>query len=94
MLDPSKKSVEENWTQFKTMLFDTIKKHIPQRTIIRKSISHGLVYALNALFVKRSDVKMLPDTAVVNKTGANLKIFKKWYKTKCEKLNKTTSITF
>ena len=43
VLDPSKKSVKENWTQFKTMLFDTIKKHIPQRTLIRKSISHGLI---------------------------------------------------
>ena len=50
VLDPSKKSVEENWTQLKTMLFDTDKKHIPQKTLIRKGIFHGLVYALNALF--------------------------------------------
>ena len=30
---PSTKSVEANWTQFKTILFDTIKKHIPQKTL-------------------------------------------------------------
>ena len=30
---PSTKSFEANWTQFKTILFDTIKKHIPQKTL-------------------------------------------------------------
>ena len=28
--DPSTKSVEENWTQFKSILFDTLK-HIPPK---------------------------------------------------------------
>ena len=34
--DPCTKSVEENWTQFKSILFDTIKKHIPQNTPNKK----------------------------------------------------------
>ena len=34
--DRSTKSVKENWTQFKTILFYTIRKHIPQKTISKK----------------------------------------------------------
>ena len=34
--DPSTKSVKENWTQLKTMLFDTIKKYVPQKTLSKK----------------------------------------------------------
>ena len=34
--EPSTKSVKENWTQVKTILFDTIKKHIPQKTLNEK----------------------------------------------------------
>jgi len=39
--DPSKKSVKENWSQFKTILFDTIKKHIPQNTLSKKKSIHA-----------------------------------------------------
>ena len=34
--DPSTKSVEENWTQFKTTLFNIIKKNIPQTILSKK----------------------------------------------------------
>ena len=35
--DPPTKSVEENWTQFRTILFDTIKKHTPQKIPHKKT---------------------------------------------------------
>ena len=31
--EPSKKTVEENWVDFKTTLVSTSKKHIPQKNI-------------------------------------------------------------
>ena len=34
--DHSTKSVKENWTQFKTILFYNIRKHIPQKTLSKK----------------------------------------------------------
>jgi len=40
--DPSTKSVEENWTLFKTILFDTVKKHIPQKTLSKKKSTPSL----------------------------------------------------
>ena len=90
--DPSTKSVEENWTQFKSILFDTIKKHIPQRTPNKKKSTPWLnFHALNVLFAKSSIVTMLPDIAIMNKIGTNLKFFEKWYIMKCGKLTKTTS---
>ena len=33
---PPTKSIEENWTHFKNILFDTIKEHIPQKTLNKK----------------------------------------------------------
>ena len=92
--EPSTKLVEENWTLFKTILFGTIKKHIPQRPLAGKSLLHRLIHALNVLFAKSSDVTMLPHTAIVNKIGANSEIFENWCIMKCEKLAKTTSIIF
>ena len=40
--EPSTKLVEENWTLFKTILFGTIKKHIPQKTLSRKKSTPSL----------------------------------------------------
>ena len=77
--DPSTKSVEKNWTQFKTILFDTIKKHFPQKTLNKKTSTPWLNSHLKRLIAKSSDVIMLPDTAIMNEIGANLKIFEKLY---------------
>ena len=87
---PFYESVEEKWTQFKSILIDTIRNTFPKRPSTRKSLLHGLIQALNVLFAKSSDVTM-PDTAIMNKIGANLKIVEKWYIMKSEKLTKTTS---
>ena len=64
--DPSTKSVEENWTQFKTFSI-SLRKTFPKRSLARKNLLHGLIHALNALFAKSNDVTMPPDTAIVNK---------------------------
>ena len=70
---------------------------IPLRNIFpkipptRKSLLHGLIHASNVLFAKSIVVTMLPDTAITNKIGANLKFFENWYITTCEKLTKNTS---
>ena len=92
--DPSTKSVEKNWTQFKTILFDTIKKHIPQKTLNKNTSTPWLNSHIKRLISKSSDVTMLPDTAVMNKIGANLKIFEKLHAMKCQKFTKTTSTNF
>ena len=66
------------------------KKHIPQRTLNKKKSTPWLnFHALNVLFAKSSVVTMLPDVAIMNKIGANLKFFEKWYIMKCGKLTKT-----
>ena len=55
-----------------------LRNIFPRRPSTIKSLLHGLIHALNVLFTSSSDVTMLPDTAIMNKIGANLKIFEKW----------------
>ena len=67
-----------------------LRNIFPRRPSTRKSLLHGLIHALN-VFPKGSDITTLPDTVIMNKISANLKIFEMWYIMKCEKLTKTTS---
>ena len=66
-----------------------LRNIFPQRTPNKKKSTPWLnFHALNVLFGKSSIVTMLPDIAIMNKIGANLKFFGKWYIMKWRKAHR------
>ena len=55
--DPCTKSVEGNWTEFRTIILIPLRNIFLKRPSTRKRLLHGLIHALNVLFTKSSDCR-------------------------------------